>query len=94
MKKSIEISQTVARAIDHTTWTIPKIRDGTKWRNINNDHLVANVRHVNGHDKYGNAIFRAKKIIEEKGWKAEITDTREECHEHLYYQHYRLVAWK
>ena len=94
MKKTIEISQTVARAIDHTTWTIPKIRDGDKWRNINNAHLVENPSHVNGYDKFGNAIFRAKKIMEEEGFKTEISDSREECHEHLYYQIYRLIAWK
>ena len=30
MSKSIELCQRVARAIDHTTWNIPRIRDGAR----------------------------------------------------------------
>ncbi len=94
MQKSVEICQLVARAIDHTTWNVPRIRDGDRWRNIENAHLVENPSRINGHDHYEEAIFRVKRIMEERGWKVEITDTKEECHEHLYYQHYRLKCWK
>ena len=94
MPKSVEFCQLVSRAISHTTWNIPRIRDGDRWRNIENAHLVENPTHVNGYDHFEDAIFRAKDIMEERGWNAEITDTKEQCHEHLYYQHYRLKCWK
>ena len=94
MLKSVEFCQLVSRAISHTTWNIPRIRDGDRWRNIENAHLVENPTHVNGYDHFEDAIFRAKEIMEECGWNAEITDTKEQCHEHLYYQHYRLKCWK
>jgi hypothetical protein len=42
MLKSIEFCQLVTRAIKHTTWNIPRIRDGDRWRNIDNPHLVEN----------------------------------------------------
>jgi hypothetical protein len=32
--------------------------------------------------------------MEEQGWNTEITDSKEQCHKHLYYQHYRLKCWK
>jgi hypothetical protein len=32
--------------------------------------------------------------MQERGWSTEITDTKEQCHEHLVYQHYRLRCWK
>ena len=94
MKRYAELCQFVARAINYTTWNVPKIRDGDRWRNIDNAHLVENPYHINGHDHYEDAIFRAKRIIEERGWNTEITDTKQQCHEHLYYQHYRLKCWK
>ena len=94
MLKSVEFCQLVSRAISHTTWNIPRIRDGDCWRNIENSHLVENPTHVNGYDHFEDAIFRAKEIMEERGWNAEIIDTKEQCHEHLYYQHYRLKCWK
>ena len=94
MSRSIELCQLVACAINHTTWNIPRIRDGDRWRNINNAHLVMNQSHLNGHDHYEDAIFRAMRIMEKLGWKTKLTDTKEECHEHLYYQHYRLKCWK
>jgi len=94
MKRYAELCQFVARAINHTTWNIPKILDGDRWRNINNPHLVENQFRINGHDHYEDAIFRAKRIMEERGWSTELTDTKEQCHEHLIYQHYRLKCWK
>ena len=94
MLKSVEFCQLVSRAISHTTWSIPRIRDGDRWRNIENAHLVENPTHVNGYDHFEDAIFRAKEIMEECGWNVEIADTKEQCHEHLYYQHYRLKCWK
>jgi len=94
MPKSVELCQLVSRAINHITWNIPRIRDGSHWRNIHNPHLVENPTRINGHDRFEEAIFRAREIMEERGWKAEITDTKEQCHEHLYYQHYRLKCWK
>ena len=94
MSKTVELRQTVARAINHTTWNIPHIRDGDKWRNINNSHLVVNHFHVNGYDRFEDAIFRAKRIMEQLGWHTEITGTDECCHEHLYYQHYQLTCCK
>ena len=94
MLKSVEFCQLVSRAISHTTWNIPRIRDGDRWRNIENAHLVENPSHINGYDHFEDAIFRAKEIMEERGWNAEITDIKEKCHEHLYYQHYRLKCWK
>ena len=94
MPRSVALCQLVAHAINHTTWNIPFIRYGNRWRNINNAHLVENQNRINGHDHYEEAIFRAKRIMEERGWNTEITDTKEQCHEHLYYQHYRLKCWK
>jgi hypothetical protein len=60
MPKSVELCQLVARAISHTTWNIPRIRDGDRWRNIENPHLVENPSRINGHDHYEDAIFRAR----------------------------------
>ena len=94
MPRSVELCQFVARAINHTTWNIPRIRDGDHWRNIENSHLVKNPYRVNGLDRYEEAIFRAKRIMEERGWSTEVTDIKEQCHEHLYYQRYRLRCWK
>jgi hypothetical protein len=96
MPRSVELCQLVARAISHTTWNIPRIRDGdrNRWRNIDNPHLIGNPTHLNGHDFFEDAIFRAREIMQERGWKTEITDTQEQCHEHLVYQHYRLRCWK
>ena len=96
MLKSVEFCQLVSCSISHTTWNIPRIRDGDRgrWRNIDNTHLVENPNHVNGYDHFEDAIFRAKEIMEQRGWNTEITDTKEQCHEHLYYQHYRLKCWK
>jgi hypothetical protein len=94
MPKTVQICQLVHRAINHTTWNLPLIRDGDRWRNINNAHLVENHNHINGHDHYENAIFRAKRIMEQRGWNTEMLDYKEPCHEHLYYQHYRLKCWK
>ena len=94
MLKTVELCQLVSRAISHTTWNIPKIRYGNRWRNINNAHLVENQNRINGHDHYEDAIFRAKRIMEERGWNTEIADTKVQCHEHLIYQHYRLKCWK
>ena len=53
MQRSIELFQLVARAIGHTTWNIPRIRDGDRWRNIN-------LRYV----KYD--IDRTAELIEKK----------------------------
>ena len=94
MPKSVEICQFVARAVNHITWNIPRIRDGDRWRNINNAQLVENQNCINGHDHYEDAIFRAKRIMEQRGWITEISDYKQPCHEHLYYQHYRLKCWK
>ena len=92
--KSVELCQTVACAINHITWDIPRIRDGRVWRNIENAHLVENSEHLNGHDLFEEAIFRAEKIMEELGWKTEISHLVEQFHEHLHYQHYRLKCMK
>ena len=94
MQRSVELSQLVARAINHDTWNIPRIRDGDQWRNIENSYLVENPNRINGHDTFEDGIFRAEEIMKKRGWETEITDTKEQCHEHLYYQHYRLRCWK
>jgi len=94
MNRSAEFSQFVARAINHTTWNIPKFRDGNVWRNIQNSHLVENQNRINGYDHYEDSIFRIRKLLERKGWKTEISAKKEWCHEHLYYHHYRLKCWK
>ena len=94
MRRSVEFSQFVSRAINHTTWNIPKIQDCRVWRNIENGHLVEKTNHVNGYDHYEDAIFRIRDFMEQKGWKIEISDKLETCHEHLHYQHYRLRCWK
>ncbi|BBO74552.1 hypothetical protein DSCW_19690 [Desulfosarcina widdelii] len=94
MSRIVELCQLVARAINHDTWDIPKISDGDRWRNIENPNLVENPNRVNGHDFFEDAIFRAKRIMERRGWKTELTDTQEQCHEHLIYQHFRLRCWK
>ena len=94
MSKMIELRQTVTRSINYTTWTIPRIRDGDRWRIIENIHLVKNPQHFNGHDLCEDAIFRAKRIMEQRGWITEITDIKKPCHEHLYYQQFTLRCWK
>ena len=94
MSRSVEICQLVSRAISHTTWNIPRIRDGDLWRNIENAPLVENPTHLNGHDRFEEAIFRAGEIMQERGWNTEITYIEEQCHEHLVYQHFRLKCSK
>ena len=94
MPKSVEFCQLVARAITHTTWKTPRIRDGDRWRNIRKSELVENPNRTNGYDHFEDAIFRIKTILTQKGWQTEIKDTKEKCHEHLYYHHYRLTCWK
>jgi hypothetical protein len=32
--------------------------------------------------------------MEGRGWETEITGTQQQCHEHLYYQHFRLKCSK
>jgi hypothetical protein len=32
--------------------------------------------------------------MEQRGWNTKMSDYKEPCHEHLYYQHYRLRCWK
>jgi hypothetical protein len=76
MPKAVELCQLVACAIDHTTYNIPLIRDGSRWRNIQNSHLVSNPYCVNGHDRFEEAIFRMKRIMESCGWDTELTGTR------------------
>ena len=94
MKRFVEFSQLVARAVNHTTWNIPKIRDGNLWRNIENAHLVENTNHVNGYDRYEDAIFKVMNLLKQKGWQTEISEEKERCHEHLYYHHFQLKCWK
>jgi hypothetical protein len=95
MPKSIRIiCQLVARAISHTTWNIPRIRDGDRWRNIENPHLVENPTASTVMTAMKMPFSEPKRIMEERGWNTELTDTKEQCHEHLYYQHYRLKCWK
>ena len=65
MPKSTELGQLVSRSISHTTWNIPRVRDGDRWRNIENAHLVENPCHVNGYDHFEDAISRARKIMQE-----------------------------
>jgi hypothetical protein len=93
MRQSIEFCQLVARGYS-TTWNIPRIRDGDRWRNIQNDELVINPSPINGHDRYADAIFRIEELLKEKGWKTEVAELKGPCHEHLFYQHYRLKCWK
>ncbi len=79
MPKSVEICQFVTRAINYTTWNIPRIRDGDMWRNIENVHFVENPHHINGHDHYEDAIFRAEQIMEQRGFgltRFRITNSR------------------
>lgn len=94
MPKSVEICQFVTRTIKRTIWKIPRIRDGSHWRDIENSHLVENPVSFFSHDRYEEAIFRAKRIMEKRGWKTELTDFKELCIENLTYQHYRLKCWK
>lgn len=94
MSRTIEFSQLVARGINSTTWNIPLIRDGNQWRNIDNPQLVVNPNHINGYDRYEDAILRTRRIMEERGWSTELRDEQVQCHEHLTYQHYRLSCWK
>jgi hypothetical protein len=94
MHRSVELCQLVSIAVNHTAWNIPRIRDGTIWRNIENASLLANPYHINGQDLYEDAIFRAKKLMEHRGWATELSEDQVQCHEHLTYQHYRLKCWK
>jgi hypothetical protein len=32
--------------------------------------------------------------MEKRGWNTDISDMKEQCHEHLCYQHFRLRCWK
>jgi hypothetical protein len=84
MPKSVELCQLVARAISHTTWNIPRIRDGDRWRNIENPHLVENPNRINGYDHMRMPFSGPGKSWKERGWNTEITDTKEQCHEHLF----------
>lgn len=92
-KKIIEFCQMVARGYP-TTWNIPRIRDGDRWRNIHNSDLVMNPDRLNGHDKYEDAIFRIEALLKDKGWTTTLSDLKAPCHEQLYYQHYRLKCLK
>ncbi|MFH1982982.1 MAG: hypothetical protein ABIL58_14165 [Pseudomonadota bacterium] len=92
--KTVEFAQTVAIAINHTTWNIPRICEGSRWRNISKPDLVINPRRINGHDHFEEAIFRLKDIMARLGWRTEISTSSEQCHEHLSYQHYRLTCRK
>ena len=92
MPRSVEISQTVAKAINHTTWLIPRIRDGDTWRNIHNPNLIENPTHINGHDRFEQAISRIKTLMKSQGWQVSMTSEIEPCHEHLEYHHYRLLC--
>ena len=92
MPKSFEITQTVVRAIGHTTWHIPRIRDGDTWRNIRNPQLIENPTHLNGYDRFEEAISRIKNLVESRGWQVSLTSEIEPYHEHLYYQRYRLLC--
>jgi hypothetical protein len=94
MEKSVEFYQVVEVVGYGTRWSIPRIRNGDRWRNIQNTDLVMNIFHLNGCDKYEESVVRIKNIMEKRGWKTEISDTKQHCHEHLYYQHYRLKCWK
>lgn len=53
-----------------------------------------NQNRINGHDRFEEAVFRAREIMQELGLKTEITDSKEQCHEHLVYQDYRFRFWK
>ena len=94
MERIIEFQQTVARAINYTTWMVPRIRDGDRWRNIRNVESVENVYRVNGHDKYENAVFGIADIMKSHGWKIVISESTDPCHEHLEYHHYHLYCRK
>ncbi len=84
MTKIVEIQQTVARSVSHTTWDIPRIRDGDQLRNIINSDCVANSKSINDHDRFEDAVFKARKIMEQNGYKTKI----------LTYQQYQLWCWK
>ncbi|MFH1983207.1 MAG: hypothetical protein ABIL58_15295 [Pseudomonadota bacterium] len=92
--KSVEFSQMVAVAINHTTWNIPRVIDDGQWRNIRSPDLVVNPNCINGYDRFEDAIFRLKEIMTRRGWQIEIGASTEHCHEHLSYLHYRLTCRK
>ena len=94
MPKSVEFQQIVARSINYDRFEIPRIRDGDRWRIIQNAYLVENPFHANGRDRYEDAILRTQKIMKQLGWHTRITETRQDCHEHLYYQQLTLRCWK
>ena len=94
MPKSVEFQQLVTRAIDHDSWKIPRIRNGDRWRVIENSHLIENPHRINGHDRYEDAIHRTKEIMKRLGWHTRISETQVQCDEHLYFQQFQLRCWK
>ena len=87
------ISQRVAKGVNFTTWNIPRIKCGDKWRNIKNGQLVRKDHAIIGH-AYKNAIMDVKQIIEKRGWATELTEQKHWCHEQLYYRYYHLRCWR
>ena len=96
MERIIHFRQTVHRAIQYTTWIIPQIRDDDddKWRIIKNYSEIENPHKINGYDRFEDAIFRIEKIMKSHGWETVISESVEQCHEHLQYHHYNLRCQK
>jgi len=95
MERILHFKQTVHRSIQYTTWIIPQIRDGDdKWRIIKNYSEIENPRRVNGYDRFEDGIFKIEKIMKSHGWETVMTNSVEQCHEHLSYQRYYLRCCK
>ena len=95
MDKTNEVlfSQRVEKGVNFTIWNIPRIKCGHEWRNIKNGEHVRKANTIIGH-AYENAIMDLKQIMENRGWRTELTEQKKWCHEHLFYVHYNLRCWK
>lgn len=91
MRKSFQFKQTVVRSIKATVWEVPTIFEQGRWRRIRDTTLVSREHYSPGR-KFERGIYAIGRYFQEKGFKITITDTKEWCHEHLYYHRYHLRA--
>lgn len=91
---TVEFVQKAAYMGRRTDWTVPWVNVSGKWRVIDNKALVKNPTKVNAYDEYADAIFRIQNTMEQLGWKTELSERKQDCHEHLYYVHHMLICTK
>ena len=78
MPKHVEFQQLIACSVSYDRFEVPRIRDGDRWRIIENAHLVQNPHPIYGCDLYEDAIHRTQQIMQQLGWHTRITETRQD----------------